>query len=58
MRKEVVEGAVAMALEMLSKEAIVTLDEERLATTASNLPDVLCAERAAQPALNTGSLDQ
>lgn len=60
-RQKIVEGAVGMvemALDMLSKQSIVTLDEERKATMVSNLLVVLCAERAAQPVLNTGSLYQ
>jgi regulator of protease activity HflC (stomatin/prohibitin superfamily) len=60
-RQRIVEGAVGMvemALEMLSRKAIVSLDEERKATMVSNLLVVLCGERAAQPVLNTGSLYQ
>ncbi|MFB3853039.1 MAG: SPFH domain-containing protein [Vicinamibacterales bacterium] len=60
-RQRIVEGAVGMvemALEMLSKKAIVELDEERKATMVSNLLVVLCGERGAQPVLNTGSLYQ
>lgn len=60
-RSRIVEGAVGMvemALEMLSRKAIVQLDEERKATMVSNLLVVLCGERGAQPVLNTGSLYQ
>ncbi len=60
-RQRIVEGAVGMvemALEMLSKKSIVTLDEERKATMVSNLLVVLCGERAAQPVVNTGTLYQ
>jgi regulator of protease activity HflC (stomatin/prohibitin superfamily) len=60
-RQRIVEGAVGMvemALEMLSRKEIVTLDEERKATMVSNLLVVLCGERGAQPVLNTGSLYQ
>jgi regulator of protease activity HflC (stomatin/prohibitin superfamily) len=60
-RTKIVEGAVGMvemALEMLSKKDIVTLDEERKAAMVSNLMVVLCGERGAQPVLNTGTLYQ
>ncbi len=60
-RTKIVEGAVGMvemALEMLSRKQIVTLDEERKAAMVSNLMVVLCGERGAQPVLNTGSLYQ
>jgi regulator of protease activity HflC (stomatin/prohibitin superfamily) len=60
-RFKIVEGAVGMvelALEMLSKKNIVTLDEERKATMVSNLMVVLCGEKAATPVLNTGTLYQ
>ena len=60
-RQRIVEGAVGMvemALEMLNKKGIVTLDEERKATMVSNLLVVLCGERAAQPVVNTGTLYQ
>ncbi|NJO25068.1 MAG: SPFH domain-containing protein [Bacteroidia bacterium] len=60
-RTKIVEGAVGMvemALEMLSKKEIVTLDEEKKAAMVSNLMVVLCGEKAAQPILNTGTLYQ
>lgn len=60
-RSKIVEGAVGMvemALELLSKKDIVTLDEEKKAAMVSNLMVVLCGERGAQPVLNTGSLYQ
>lgn len=60
-RTKIVEGAVGMvemALEMLSKKNIVTLDEERKAAMVSNLMVVLCGEKGAQPVLNTGTLYQ
>ena len=49
-------GMVRMALEQLSEEKIVDLDEERKAAMVSNLLIVLCGEENAQPVLNTGSL--
>jgi regulator of protease activity HflC (stomatin/prohibitin superfamily) len=60
-RQRIVEGAVGMvemALEMLSRKAIVHLDEERKAAMVSNLLVVLCGERGAQPILNTGTIHQ
>lgn len=60
-RYKIVEGAVGMvelALEQLSKKAIVQLDEERKAAMVSNLMVVLCGEKGAQPILNTGTLYQ
>jgi SPFH domain / Band 7 family len=60
-RFKIVEGAVGMvelALEMLSKKNIVSLDEERKAAMVSNLMVVLCGEKAATPVLNTGTLYQ
>jgi len=60
-RQRIVEGAVGMvemALEMLSRKSIVTLDEERKANMVSNLLVVLCGERGAQPILNAGSIHQ
>ena len=60
-RTRIVEGAVGMvemALERLSRQKIVTLDEERKAAMVSNLLVVLCGERAAQPVVNTGTIYQ
>ena len=60
-RTKIVEGAVSMvqmALERLSQQQIVELDEERRAAMVSNLLVVLCGERGTQPVLNTGSLYQ
>jgi regulator of protease activity HflC (stomatin/prohibitin superfamily) len=60
-RAKIVEGAVGMvemALEMLSRKGIVTLDEEKKAAMVSNLMVVLCGEKGAQPILNTGTLYQ
>ena len=58
-RQRIVDGAVGMvemALERLSANRIVDLDEERKAAMVSNLLVVLCGERAATPVLNTGTL--
>jgi regulator of protease activity HflC (stomatin/prohibitin superfamily) len=60
-RQRIVEGAVGMvemALEMLSRKEIVTLDEERKAAMVSNLLVVLCGEKGAQPVLNAGTIHQ
>jgi len=60
-RQKIVEGAVGMvemALDMLSKSTQVQLDEERKAAMVSNLLVVLCADREAQPVVNTGTLYQ
>ena len=58
-RKMIVDGAVGMvemALEKLSENEIVTLDEERKAAMVSNLLVVLCGNKDAQPIVNSGSL--
>ena len=58
-RKMIVEGAVGMvemALERLSKNDTVVLDEERKAAMVSNLLVVLCGNKDAQPVVNSGSL--
>jgi regulator of protease activity HflC (stomatin/prohibitin superfamily) len=60
-RQKIVEGAVGMvdmALDLLSKSDRVQLDEERKAAMVSNLLVVLCADREAQPVVNTGTLYQ
>lgn len=60
-REKIVEGAVTMvrmALDRLSDERIVDLDEERKAAMVSNLLVVLCADEAAQPVINAGTLHQ
>ena len=60
-RTKIVEGAVSMvqmALNELSQQNIVNLDEERRAAMVSNLLVVLCGERGTQPVLNTGTLYQ
>ena len=58
-RRTIVEGAVGlvdMALERISSEDIVELDEERKAAIVSNLMVVLTGDRAPTPVINTGSL--
>ncbi len=58
-RKMIVDGAVGMvemALDHLSQNQIVELDEERKAAMVSNLLVVLCGNHDAQPVVNSGSL--
>ena len=58
-RFKIVEGAVSMvqmALEHLSREKIVELDEERKAAMVSNLMVVLCGDKDATPVVNAGTL--
>ena len=58
-RKMIVDGAVGMvemALERLSENNVVALDDERKAAMVSNLLVVLCGNRDAQPVVNSGSL--
>ena len=58
-RQKIVAGAVGMvelALDQLSARGVVKLDEERKAAMVSNLLVVLCADREAQPVVNTGTL--
>ncbi len=58
-RKMIVDGAVGMvemALQRLSENDMVRLDEERKAAMVSNLLVVLCGNHDAQPIVNTGSL--
>lgn len=58
-RQKIVEGAVSMvkmAIDQLSDEEVVVLDEERKAAMVSNLLVVLCGNKDAQPIVNSGSL--
>jgi regulator of protease activity HflC (stomatin/prohibitin superfamily) len=60
-RQKIVDGAVGMvemALERLSRNKVVELDEERKAQMVSNLLVVLCGERATQPVVNAGTIYQ
>ena len=59
-REKIVEGAVSMvkmALDKLSAEAVVELDEDKKAAMVSNLLVVLCGDDTAQPVVNTGTLN-
>jgi regulator of protease activity HflC (stomatin/prohibitin superfamily) len=58
-RQKIVEGAVGMvemALDMLSRQQVLELDEEKKAAMVSNLLVVLCSDRHTQPVVNTGTL--
>ncbi len=60
-RQRIVEGAVGMvemALDLLSRRGIVTLDDERKAAMVSNLLVVLCGDKSTQPVINTGTIYQ
>ncbi len=60
-RKKIVEGAVSMvdmAIEQLSSEGTIELDEDKKAAMASNLMVILCGESDAKPVVNTGTLYQ
>ena len=60
-RQKIVDGAVGMvemALDRLSRNNVVQLDEERKAAMVSNLLVVLCGERGTQPVVNTGTIYQ
>ena len=59
-REKIVEGAVSMvkmALDKLSKEEVVELDDDKRAAMVSNLLVVLCGDDSAQPVVNTGTLN-
>ena len=58
-RQKIVDGAVGMvkmAIDKLSEDEIVILDEERKAAMVSNLLVVLCGNKDAQPVVNSGSI--
>ena len=58
-REKIVDGAVSMvkmALDKLSAEKVVELDDEKKAAMVSNLLVVLCGDDAAQPVVNTSTL--
>jgi hypothetical protein len=58
-RSRIVEGAVGMvemALNLLTENGVVTLDEERTASMVSNLMVVLCGDQPPSPVVNAGSL--
>jgi len=60
-RQKIVEGAVGMvemALNALSSQNIVKLDEDKKATMVNNLMVALVSESEVQPVINTGTLYQ
>ena len=59
-REKIVEGAVSMvkmALQKLSDDDVVELDDDKKAAMVSNLLVVLCGDDTAQPVVNTGTLN-
>jgi regulator of protease activity HflC (stomatin/prohibitin superfamily) len=59
-RIKIVEGAVGMvdlALKSLSQKQIIDLDDDKKAAMVSNLMVVLCSDKAANPVINTGTLN-
>ena len=59
-RFKIVEGAVSMvqmAIDHLSKQQVIELDEERKAAMVSNLMVVLCSDKDVNPVVNTGTLN-
>jgi regulator of protease activity HflC (stomatin/prohibitin superfamily) len=58
-RSRIVEGSVGMvemAIERLSQNGKLTLDDERRASMATNLMVVLCAHEGVRPVVNAGTL--
>ncbi len=58
-RSRIVEGAVGMvemALNRLTENGVISLDEERTAAMVSNLMVVLCGDQPPSPVVNVGSL--
>ncbi len=59
-RFKIVEGAVSMvhmALDEISKQGVIELDEERKAAMVSNLMVVLCGDKDVNPIVNAGTLN-
>ena len=58
-REKIVDGAVGMvklALQKLSDENVVELDDDKKAAMVTNLMVVLCSDEPAQPIVNSGTL--
>jgi regulator of protease activity HflC (stomatin/prohibitin superfamily) len=58
-RKVIVQGAVSMvksAIDQLSTEGVVELDEEKKAQMVNNLMVALVSEKGSQPVINTGTI--
>ena len=59
-REKIVEGDVSrvkMALQKLSDEEVVELDDDKEAAVVSTLLVVRCGDDTAQPVVNTGTLN-
>ena len=59
-REKIVEGAVSMvkmAIDRLSSDGVIDLDDDKKAAMVSNLMVVLCSDDTAQPVVNTGTLN-
>ena len=59
-REKIVEGAVSMvkmAIDRLSSDGVIDLDDDKKAAMVSNLMVVLCGDDTAQPVVNTGTLN-
>lgn len=58
-RKVIVDGAVSMvksAIDQLSEEGVVELDEEKKAQMVNNLMVALVSDKGSQPVINTGTI--
>ncbi|MDF2904539.1 MAG: hypothetical protein K0S25_2177 [Bacillus sp. (in: firmicutes)] len=58
-RKVIVDGAVSMvksAIDQLSSEGVVELDEEKKAQMVNNLMVTIVSEKGTQPVINTGTI--
>ncbi|MDR0371572.1 MAG: SPFH domain-containing protein, partial [Prevotellaceae bacterium] len=58
-REKIVDGAVGMvkmAIDKLSEENVIELDDEKKAAMVTNLMVVLCSDEPAQPVVNSGTL--
>lgn len=58
-REKIVDGAVSMvklAIDKLSEQGVIELDDDKKAAMVSNLMVVLCSDEPAQPVVNSGTL--
>lgn len=58
-REKIVDGAVGMvkmAINKLSEEEVIELDDDKKAAMVTNLMVVLCSDEPAQPVVNSGTL--
>jgi len=58
-REKIVDGAVGMvkmAINKLSEQGVIELDDDKKAAMVSNLMVVLCSDEPAQPIINSGTL--